>query len=299
MPYGILRHWHCFRLAVCIFAYLFLLDMRRFSCIRQQNLLLHDMQPVERRHTDRAATHTLASADLLSSPVPLCDFGTVCHVPSHSLGSARGAAAVNAHNTAEIVATNWNFMVNIPSCRQRRTGKEHVEEVSYWHRAPRLGLRRHNYSSLRGDRRIPAGRRAETIRCRHTTSRSKKHEDLRIVGNRHPRSPDEGGVQCIAINISHCCRTRVPLYCRAKPRLWFGVVHTCSRAHSRSSCRIWMETIVNEPHCYTYLVSLCLFPSTGGRAGLWRGSRDSSGNGCAMSLARTLGSRLSGWNALF
>lgn len=31
--------------------------------------------------------------------------------PSHSLGSARGAAAVKAHSTAEIAATNWNFMI--------------------------------------------------------------------------------------------------------------------------------------------------------------------------------------------
>lgn len=33
------------------------------------------------------------------------------NLPSHSLGSARGAAAAKAHSTAEIAAINWNFIV--------------------------------------------------------------------------------------------------------------------------------------------------------------------------------------------
>lgn len=44
-----------------------------------------------------------------------------CNTPSHSLGSARGAAAVRAHSTAEIAAINWNFIFQVIFLSARNT----------------------------------------------------------------------------------------------------------------------------------------------------------------------------------
>lgn len=47
---------------------------------------------------------------------PLCSVV----LPSHSLGSARGAPAASAHRTADIAATNWNFIALIHCGKQGR-----------------------------------------------------------------------------------------------------------------------------------------------------------------------------------